>query len=108
MIIKLMPVHGHNEMSISVDGDTIIINGEAFDFSPVPDGATLPREAVNCDWLVSDVERISGSITLTLILPHGANAPHETLFPEPIDASDGPVTLPPYDAIQAPTQEEDV
>jgi hypothetical protein len=31
-----------------------------------------------------------------LILPHGANAPPETLFPAEIDAGDGPVALPAY------------
>lgn len=99
MLIRLSPVRKDEPLAIEVAGDVLTINGEPFDFGPIPDGGLLPREAVECDWLASDVERIDGEIHLTLILPHGADAPEETRFPAAIQArEDGPVELPPYDA----------
>jgi hypothetical protein len=66
----------------------------------------LPRAAVTCAWLASDIERIDGALHLTLILPHGANAPRDTLFPTPLHlATDGPVDLPPYGDVFAPEME---
>jgi hypothetical protein len=97
MHISFSPVRSDDRLNLSVEGDTLTINGEAFDFSGLPDGATLPQTAVSCDWLASDVERIDGDIHLTLILPHGARAPAETLFPDPVSVPEGPVPLPPHD-----------
>ena len=70
-------------------------NGTVVDFSPLPDGATLPREAIGCEFIISDVNRINGEIELTILLPHGANASQEARFPEPITmTTDGQVVLP--------------
>ena len=97
MHIKLTPQRSDATLSLARQGTSLIINGEAFDFGPLPDGAVLPRDAVACDFLASDVTRIAGVLHLTLILPHGANAPPQTLFPAPIDlAMDGPASLPPH------------
>jgi hypothetical protein len=84
-------------LTVFKEEDILTINDEIFDFSQLPDGATLPREAVNCQWLASDIERIDGELNFTLLLPHGSNAPEETRFPEPIiDPPDGVVILPPF------------
>ena len=97
MIINLSPQRRDDAQPIvSVQGDTITINGEAFDFSQIGEGDTLPREAVDSEWIAGPVERKDGQIELTLILPHGYPAPEETKFPQPINAGDGPVQLPPY------------
>lgn len=100
MHITLSPSRRDDRLALSKTGDTLTINGEAFDLSAIPNGATLPREAVACEWFASDIERIGGVLRLTLILPHGANAPHETRFPEPIDATDGPIALPAYEVAE--------
>ena len=100
MNLIFSPIRMDTEMIASVMGETLTLNGEAFDLSAIPEGATLPREAVACEWLASDVERIDGVLHLTLILPHGANAPHETRFPEPIIATDGPIALPAYEVAE--------
>tara|TARA_R110002096_G_scaffold136122_14_gene288493 strand:- start:3739 stop:4068 length:330 start_codon:yes stop_codon:yes gene_type:complete len=98
MKITLSPMRRDDQLTLSKSGDTLTINGDVFDFSAIPEGATLPRAAVDCDWLASDVERIDGVLYLTLILPHGARAPVETRFPAVLDlTTDGPVTLPAYD-----------
>ena len=94
MQIHFSPMRCDEALEASINGDTLTLNGEAFDFTPVPEGATLPRAAVACDWLASDVVRTGGEIRLTLILPHGPDAPPETLFPAPITATGGPVALP--------------
>ena len=87
-------------------GDVLTIDGEDFDFSDVLDGDTLPAEAVSSDMVVGDVSRIAGVLHLTLILPHGINAPETTRFPEPITLEgDGLVTLPVYNIEPEPEPE---
>lgn len=84
-------------LTANVAGDVLTVNGEALDFGSLPAGATLPRTAIDCSWIAGDVTRdLAGVLTVPLILPHGSNAPEETLFPQPIEAKDGPVALPPY------------
>lgn len=98
MQITFSPMRRDTPITVSRSGDTLTINGTAFDFSPLPEGATLPREAIASDWFAGPVERIDGVLHVALVLPHGAGAPHETLFPAPITlAGDGPVSLPPYE-----------
>lgn len=101
MKISFSPMRRDDTLTLSKNGDTLAINGEAFDLSGIPEGATLPRDAVDCEWLASDVERIDGALHMTLILPHGADAPHEALFPEPLTVtSDGPIELPAVSLVQ--------
>lgn len=98
MKLSLSPIRYDIPLTLGLKGETLILNGEALDLSGIPEGATLPREAVECDWLASDIDRIDGVLQLTLRLPHGANAPEQTLFPAPIlITADGPVALPPYE-----------
>lgn len=107
MQISWNPVRRDETLTVTKLGDALTINGEVFDFTQLPDGATLPRDAVACDWLGSDVERIGGEIHLTLLLPHGAGAPEETRFPQPVSmASDGPVPVPPHSNPQPETGPE--
>ncbi len=95
MLIKLSPVRTDKTLSITKTGDTLIINGESFDFSSLTEGATLPRSAVNSEWIASDVNRVNGEIELTILFPHSVNASHEARFPEPLTVTeDGPVELP--------------
>ena len=108
MKIALTPMRHDTPLALERAGDVLTVNGEAFDFGPLADGDTLPRDAVACDVLASDVERIDGDLHLTLILPHGGNAPHETRFPAPIiDPPDGPVTLPIHSIPQPEEDESD-
>ena len=98
MKLTFSPVRMDITLTATVAGDVLVLNGEALDFGPLPAGAILPRDAIDSPWIVGDVTRgAAGVLTVPLILPHGANAPHETLFPAPIDAGDGPVNLPAYE-----------
>ena len=95
MQITLTPQRRDDTLTLTRSGDVLTINGEAFDFAAIPEGGTLPRDAVACDWLASDITRQAGVLHLTLILPHGADAPQATLFPAPITLTgDGPGVLP--------------
>ncbi|MCR9274397.1 MULTISPECIES: hypothetical protein [unclassified Mameliella] len=100
MQITLSPVRREGRPSIERNGDSLIIDGETFDFSGVPEGATLPADAVASEWVVGPVERIGGSLHLTLALSHGANAPAATLFPAPLAPTNGAIILPPYEEVQ--------
>ncbi|AHD00474.1 hypothetical protein [Leisingera methylohalidivorans] len=108
MQINWNPVRRDEALTVTKQGDALTINGEVFDFTPLPDGATLPRDAVDCDWLASGVERVGGEITLILLLPHGARAPEETRFPQPVAVTeDGPVPVPPYSIPEPQTEPEE-
>ena len=97
MKINLSPQRRDDTLTVAKQGDTLTINGTTYDFSQLPDGGTLPADAIDCEYISGDVERIDGELHLTLLLPHGVGAPHETRFPEPIvDPADGPLLLPPY------------
>lgn len=102
MKIKLSPINHETRLYAFVNGDVLTLNGIELDFSPLGEGGTLPAAAIDSPWIASDVTRTNGEICLTLRLPHGANAPRETLFPAAFDApltvKAGPVPLPPYNA----------
>ena len=100
MHITLSPQRSSATLALARDGDTLTINGATFDFSDLGDGDLLPREAVDCEALASDVERVDGALRLTLRLPHGPAAPQERRFPEPIiDPPDGRIALPQHEEI---------
>ena len=101
MHIDFSPVRMDAELTLARAGEVLIIAGVAFDFSQLAEGARLPREAVGCDWLASDVVRQDGEIHLTLLLPHGPiawpipEAAEAALFPRPVHViDDGTVMLP--------------
>jgi len=97
MQLSFLPVRMEARLTLARQGDALVINGETFDFSAVPEGASLPAEAVASDWIAGPVSRAAGVLQLVLLLPHGAKAPPETLFPVPVTVpTDGPVPLPPY------------
>ena len=97
MYIALSPVRSDIVRTLIRRGDTLIVNGEPFDFTALQEGDILPLDAVEGNWLGSAIERRGGDLHLTVILPHGVNAPAETLFPAPLHLTeDGPVDLPPY------------
>lgn len=95
MTINLSPQRRDDTLTVQKAGDALTINGMEFDFTQVPDAGLLPQDAVDCEWLASDVERIDGELVLTLLLPHGANASEARRFPEPLtNVPDGEVEFP--------------
>lgn len=94
MEIAFSPVRRDTNLTLERLGDTLVVNGDPFDFSNLPDGASLPADAVSGDWLAGPVRRMGGELAFHVYLPHGRNAPHAVLFPAPITvSSDGPIDL---------------
>jgi hypothetical protein len=71
MILDLIPVRTNAELELARAGDTLVVNGLPLDFGPLPEGARLPRTAIDCPWIVSDVVRQDGQLRLAVIVPHG-------------------------------------
>ena len=101
MHISLSPIRMDAALTVTRTGDTLVINGQRFDFADLPEGATLPAEAIASDWITGPVTRTGGRICLTLLLPHGRvvdpDAPEAqaVLYPVPLVLdTDGPVDLP--------------
>lgn len=95
MNIHFFPQRRADGLVVSKAGDVLTINGAAFDFSGLPDGATIPAGKVPCPYIVGPVERIGGQLRITFALPCAADASEARLFPAPIiDPADGPITLP--------------
>ena len=108
MKITLSPTRRDETLTASRDGDTLTLNGEELDFGPLEEGETLPADAIDSPWIAGDVTRTDGALHITLRLPHGANAPEETRFPEPIiDPPDGEIALPMH-SLPEPEDTEDV
>lgn len=95
MNINLSPVMKGNTLTLVKAGDTLTINGEVFDFSLLPEGATLPSGSIISEWMLGDVDRVNGSLEITIILPLPDNYSQEQAFPVPLlNVPDGPVNLP--------------
>lgn len=95
MRISFSPQRRDGTLALSRQGDTLTINGDAFDFSLLPDGGMIEGDAIPSDWIAGKVRRLDGEIHLTIILPHGANPPHHVAFPHAVTVTqDGPVAVP--------------
>lgn len=103
--INLSPqVNDKEPPVVSVQGDTLIINGEEFDFSPLQEGETLVNQsspederAISSDYIDKDVERKNGYIELIILLPVLWNSPESARFPNPavlVIEQNGSVPLP--------------
>jgi hypothetical protein len=115
MKLIFSPIRRNDTLTLTRRGDCLTINGTAFDFTPLEDGQELPLAALETGpearsetgseaWFAGPVRRIDGQLELSMILPHGEEAPQEALFPQPlILTQDGPVPLP--GSLPDPTQE---
>ncbi len=90
--INLSPQRSDNNLTIIKSGEVLTINGIAYDLADITEGATLPNPGGD---FTQDITRTNGNVELTLLFPHGANAPEEQRFPQPIvNPADGEVILP--------------
>lgn len=95
MKIILSPQRRDDTLSMSRAGAVLTINGEAFDFSAMAAGDTLPLGAVKSSWFVGPVDNVDGKLEMTIILPLPFNYSPEQAFPQPlVNVPDGPVALP--------------
>lgn len=106
MKLLFSPQRRDDTLTLSKSGDALTINGVPYNFSQLTEGATLPREAVDCEWICGNVERVNGELEIPILLPHGPDAPEETRFPAPLEVvADGEIELPPHDVIAEPEEE---
>ena len=95
MKIDLSPQRRDDTLEVSRVGAMLTINGEAFDFSQMADGDTLPTSAISSPWIAGQVDNVGGELELTLILPLPVNYSSEQAFPIPLEnVPDGPVVFP--------------
>lgn len=95
MRIMLSPQRRDDTLTVVRVGSTLTLNGEAFDFSPMSDGDTLPASAIASNWFFDKVDNVGGELELTLILPLPANFSPEQAFPVPLEyVPNGPVAFP--------------
>lgn len=100
--LVLSPVRSDLRTVASLTGTVLTLNGEQYDLSELPDGAVARHPKLG------KVTRRGDEYECAITLGHGANAPEETRFPEPLVLTDheGPIELPPFDAVSE-TEEED-
>lgn len=90
MKISLSPTRHETPLNASRKGDVLTLNGTKVDLSTYRDGDN--------PWISGQPEKKAGEWSLTLVLPHGAKAPAETLFPKLLRvAGDGRIALPIYE-----------
>ena len=95
MKINLSPQRRDDTLTVIKQGDVLTINDTEYDFTDLPDGGKLPAEAVDSEYVIGSVDRVSGELELTLLLPHGPSASEAARFPQPIiNPADGEVELP--------------
>jgi hypothetical protein len=95
MKITFSPQRRGDTLELHRVGDTLTVNGEAFDFSKLGEGDRLPAEAMSSQWFVGPVTRADGVLQLTIMLPLPINYSPAQAFPEPLVLTgDGPVALP--------------
>lgn len=84
---------------IEWDEPILTVNDTPFDMSLLEDGDTAEHE------VLLNASRTGDDYTVTVVLPHGPNAPEETRFPQPVlVASNGVVPVPVYNSPE-PTEE---
>jgi len=95
MIIKLVSTRSDETLEIIKAGDALTINGLFLDFGPLPDGATLPAQAIACEWINDPVERVDGRLVVTITMPVGPDAGRNSWYPvDIVNPPDGRVVLP--------------
>ncbi len=91
MIVTFSPIRMEEGLTASRNGSTLVLNGTAVDLAGY-DAGKAP-----CPWIVGQPVKEDGVWRVNLILPHGGEAPEETLFPRPLVLeTDGPLALPPH------------
>lgn len=96
MRINFTPQRRDDFLIVSKSGETLTINGDALDFAKLlPVDGSIPDYETDDDPapphpFVKQAKRVSGELTVTLILPHGPNPSEDEGWPKPIeDAPDG-------------------
>lgn len=82
MKIKFNPQRRDDELLLRVEGEIVTVNYISYDLSVIPEGATLPADAIYGEMLSGDISRINGELEIVVTLPHKADAPTAITFPQ--------------------------
>jgi len=80
--INFSPVRADEKTTASILGTVLTLNGQVYDLSELPDGATAQHP------VLGEVRRNANIYELSMPLNHGANAPELTRFPEPVEITE--------------------
>lgn len=95
MKIRFSPMRLETDLTVIRRGERLEINGAEADFGDLAPGDYRSAGQIDCDLVVGAERDATNALCVTLILPHGPDAPPEVLFPEPVILTeDGPVPLP--------------
>ncbi|MBK3745856.1 hypothetical protein G3A39_42635 [Paraburkholderia aspalathi] len=96
MRVSFSPQFSNETLTVIKSGGILTINGAAFDFTALPDDATIPPDATGCKWIIGPVDRIDGVLHLTLLLPYSDDdADGSVTHPQPlINPPDGELAIP--------------
>ncbi|MBC8718840.1 hypothetical protein [Ochrobactrum sp. Marseille-Q0166] len=96
MIIHFSPAMSDGSITLSKNGDVLTVNGDALDFSDLPEGGEYPAEAIDNEFIIGGVKRVDGKVNITIRLPYtNPNPPHSVAFPAPLIVDqDGAIALP--------------
>lgn len=101
MKIHLFATSSTSTITVSVTGDVLTVNDEEFDFSFIPEGASLPASATGSEYFFGDITRDGGVLSLNMFLPYSGGGHFDC--PEFLDVvEDGPVELPTHTVEVAP------
>lgn len=100
--LNLSPVRSDDPRpSVTWQGPVLTLDGASYDLSLLGDGDTAQHP------VLGKVSRAGDNYECTLCLSHGANAPYETRFPEPLVlTTNGEVTLPLYNNPEMGVEDE--
>jgi len=72
MKITLYPQRRDDELTLSLHGEHLTVSGDVLDLSTIPDGATVPMEAIDNLFIAGPIERIDGELRVSLLLPQSS------------------------------------
>lgn len=99
MQITFSPMRQEARLTLERQGDILVVNGAAYDFADLAEGASETPASTEHAVFASPVTRRDGRLRMTLILSYGPDAPRATLFPDRLTADrGGPLPVPPWEA----------
>lgn len=105
MKLTFTPQRRSGHLQVSVQGDTLTINGTSFDLSGIPEGGRLPGPSVLPGVIHGDIERHGGVLHVLLSLPYELNDgtdPHDVITVDVTDGPAGPQQVAPEGFVPAP------
>lgn len=69
MKITFYPQRRDDELTLFLQGENLTVSGDILDLSTIPDGATVPMDAIDNPFICGPIDRIDGELCVNLLLP---------------------------------------